>query len=84
MFPLNKMLKQNANFKWTYFVKQAFINIKEALNSAPTVVQSNFGEPFKMYTYAFDHTVSSILTQVNDENEEYPITFMSHMLKITK
>lgn len=34
-----------------------------------------------MYAYAFDHTISSILTQVNNENEEHPITFVSYSLK---
>lgn len=37
-----------------------------------------------MYTYASDHIVSTILTQVNNASEEHPITFMSHALKNAK
>lgn len=61
IFPLTKMLKQNLEFKWYDEGKIVFESIKEALISAPTMVQPNFSKPFKMYSYASDHTISLIL-----------------------
>ena len=75
------MMKGNSNFKWREVGKKAFQNIKTAIANAPILCHPNYKQDFIIYFYAFEHTLSAILMQNNDEGVQAPIAFMSIPLK---
>ena len=75
--PLQEMIRKYFNFKWTKERKEEFENIKEAIEKAPTLWSLNFDNEFILYTFAFDHSIDVVLTQKNEEGEEFPLSFMS-------
>ena len=75
--PLQEMIKKDANFKWSKERKEAFDKIKEAIAEAPTLRSPNFDNEFILYTFASDHSIAAVLTQKNEDGEEFPVSFMS-------
>ena len=71
------MIKKDLNFKWTKETKEAFEKIKESISMAPTLQIANFDKEFILYTFAFDHSIASLLTHKNEVGAEFPIYFMS-------
>lgn len=51
------------------------------MSNAPMLVSPNFEKDFIIHCYALEHTMSSILTQKDDQDNESPIYFMSIPLK---
>ena len=74
--PLQEMIKIDSNFNWTKERKEAFEKIKEAIAEAPTLWSPNFDNEFILYTFAFDHLIVVVLTQKNEDEEEFPVSFM--------
>ena len=68
-------------FRWQQEGRRAFEDIKIAIANAPMLVSPNFEKDFSIYCYASEHSISSILTQPNDEGNEALIAFMSILLK---
>ena len=79
--PLQEMIKKDFNFKCTKERKEAFENIKESIVEAPTLRSLNFDNEFILYTFAFDHSIVDVLTQKNEEGEEFLVSFMSKGLQ---
>ena len=79
--PLIKMIKKNSNFKWGQDEYEAFNLIKQAIVNAPSLVTSNFSNPFILYTFASDRSYAAILTQANQEKAEAPVAFFSSNLQ---
>lgn len=75
------LMSEKRVFKWNEEGKKAFESIKEAIAQAPILVNPDFKKDFIIYCYASKHTMSGILLQKNEENEEVPISFMSVPLK---
>ena len=75
--PLQKMIKKDSNFKWKKERKEAFEKIKEAIVEAPTLRSPNFDHEFILYTFASDHSIAVVLTQKNEDREEFLVSFMS-------
>ena len=73
--PLTYMLKKNMVFTWTKEGKVSFEEIKVAIASAPTLINPNFDKDFILYTLGGELSIFSILTQLNEKNEEQPIAF---------
>ena len=78
--PLQEMIKKYFNLIWTKERRDAFGNIKEAIAEAPTLWRSNIDNKFILYTFPFDHSIVVVLTQKNEEGEEFPVSFMSTYL----
>ena len=70
------MIKKYFNFKRTKERREAFEKIKEAIAEAPTLWSQNFDNEFILYTFAFDHSIVVVLTQNNEEGEEFLVSFM--------
>ena len=79
--PLTTMLKKNMTFTWKKEGKTHFEEIKAAIASTPTLINPNFDKDFILYTLGGESSISTILTQTNDKNEEQPISFFSEGLK---
>lgn len=75
------MMSENQIFKRKEEAKKAFEEVKKAIAHALTLINLDFKKDLIMYCYAFEHTMSGILLQKNELNEEVPIAFMSIPLK---
>ena len=74
--PLQEIIKKVSNFKWTKERKEAVEKIKEAIAEAPTLQSPNFDNEFILYTFSSDHSIATVLTQKNEDEEEFPVSFM--------
>jgi len=52
----------------------------EEIAKAPTLTSPYFCKDFILYTFSLNIAFAPILTQKNDEGNEFPIAFMSFML----
>ena len=75
--PLQQMVKQSVQFKWTDVEKNAFSKIKTSIAHTPSLKIPNFEKDFILYTFASDDSLAAVLTQKEDGGDEYPISFMS-------
>ena len=75
--PLQQMVKQSVQFKWTDSEKGAFDNIKTSISHAPSLKSPDFEKDFIFYTFASDDSLAVVLTQKEEGGDEYPISFMS-------
>ena len=75
--PLQDMIKKDFNFKWTKERREAFDKIKEAIVEDPTLWSLNFDNEFILYIFSSDHSIVAMLTQKNEEGEEFLVSFMS-------
>ena len=75
--PLQQMVKQSVQFKWTDVEKNAFRKIKIAIAQAPSLESPDFDKYFILYTFTFDDSLEAVLTQKEDGGDEFPISFMS-------
>jgi hypothetical protein len=57
--------------------KGAFENIKTVIANAPSLQSPDFSKDFLLYTFASDHSLAAVLTQKDEQGDEYPVTFMS-------
>ena len=60
--PLQQMMKQNAQFKWTEIEKNTFSKIKTAVAHAPSLKIPDFDKDFILYTFASDDSLAVVLT----------------------
>ena len=75
--PLQQMVKQNAQFKWTELEKNPFSKIKTVVSHAPSLKSPDFDKDFILYTFASDDSLAAVLTQKEEGGDEFPISFMS-------
>jgi hypothetical protein len=81
ILPLQTMIKKNSVFKWGSAEKEAFDSIKQSIINAPALSTPNFSNHFILYTLASDSSYAAVLTQINDQNLEAPISFYSSNLQ---
>ena len=74
---MQQIVKQSVQFKWTDVEKVSFNDIKASTAHAPSLRSPNFEKDFIMYTFAFDNSLATMLTQKGELGDEYPISFMS-------
>ena len=78
---LQEMIKKDSNLEWTKERRELFDKIKETIAKDPTLWSLNFDNEFIIYTFASDHSIVVVLTQKNEEGEEFPLSFMSRGLQ---
>lgn len=78
--PLTDCLKKSKQFKLTPEAEVSFQKLKEALISAPVLVQPNFSKPFVIQCDASRVGVGGVLTQVDEQGTEHPIAYVSQKL----
>lgn len=79
--PLRKLTRSNENFDWNTEQEAAFVKIKELLinNAGPQAFFKN-NLTTKLYTDASGVGLGAVLTQVQADGKEVPITFASKTL----
>ena len=78
---LNNILKKDSKVKWTVEAKQAFEEIKMALTRTLVLTSPKFDRDFIIFSFASEHTITTILLQNDDQGCEKPITFSSKALR---
>jgi len=68
--PLQQMVKQSVQFKWTDVEKNAFSKIKTSIAHARSLKSPNFEKDFILYTFASDDSLAAVLTQKEDGGDE--------------
>ena len=81
ILPLQRMIKKKLVFKWGSAEKEAFDSIKQSIINAPALSTPNFSSHFILYTLASASSYVAVLTQINDQNLEAPISFYSSNLQ---
>eukprot|EP00253_Pinus_taeda_P005513 PITA_05513 len=81
ILPLQTMIKKNSVFRWGSAEKEAFDSIKQSIINAPALSTPNFSNHFILYTLASTSSYAAVLTQINDQNLEAPISFYSSNLQ---
>jgi len=74
---LSSTLKKNAKVKWSLETKQAFETIKATLTQALVLTSPQFDKDFIIFSFAFEHTIVSIILKKDDQGNENPISFFS-------
>ena len=74
---LQQMVKKSVQFKWTNIEKDAFTKIKTVVAHAPSLRSPDFDKDFILYTFASDNSLAVVLTQKEEGEDEFPISFMS-------
>ena len=82
--PLQQMVKQSVQFKWTDIEKVAFKYIKTTIDQTPSLRSPDFEKDFILYTFASDNSLAAVLMQKGELGDEYPISFMSTGLQWAK
>ena len=76
--PLTTLLKKG-QFRWNDEAEVAFITLKKAMTSTPTLAMPNFQETFTIEADASGDGIGAVLSQ-----QGKPIAFMSRALGVTK
>ena len=63
--PLQQMVKQSVQFKWTDLEKNAFSKIKTFVSHAPSLKSPNFEKDFILYTFASNDSLAAVLGRIN-------------------
>ena len=64
------MLKKNSEIKWTNQARSSFQSIKEAIMTAPMLINPDFDKDFYIFSFASKDTIAAVLLQKNDEGQE--------------
>ena len=75
--PLQKMVKQSVQFKWSDVEKNAFSKINASIAHAPSLKSPDYEKDFILYTFSSDDSLAVVLTQKEHGGDEFPISFMS-------
>ena len=60
--PLNDLLKKGAKTEWVPEIKKSFKDIKVSISIASILVILDYELPFKIYSFASEHSCVGILT----------------------
>ena len=75
------MIKKKSFFKWGHNKREAFDLIKQSIINAPFLTTPNFLNPFTLYTFSPDTSYVVVLTQLNYQQIEAPISFFNSNLQ---
>ena len=70
------MIKKDVVFNWGQTEKESFQKNLEAISEAPSLLSLDFNKDLILYTFASDISYAVVLTQLNQQNNEVPISFM--------
>ena len=78
--PLNNLTKPSIQFKWTALENESFNTLKSLLINPPILVHPNMQKPFIVTADASTYGIGGILSQLDEQNNERAIAFMSKKL----
>lgn len=78
--PITDLLKKKNKFLWTPEAELAFKKLKEALSTAPVLVNPDYTKDFFIRCDASLTGIGGVLYQISNEGHEQPIAFVSKKL----
>jgi hypothetical protein len=81
--PLHRLIAA-IEWKWTQEQQHAFEHLKQALTSAPVLVDFDETKPTKLETNASDDIVSEALSQMTNKDEWHPVAFFSKTIDLAQ
>ena len=79
-YPLEELLKDDQDFKWTNECHISFEKLKRNLVEAPILKFPNWSTKFHVHIDASGIAIGAILTQPGDDGMDYPIFYSSQKL----
>lgn len=80
VFPITELLSNKKKFVWTPEAQAAFDHLKTLLTTAPVLINPNFDRKFFLHCDASDFGIGAVLVQLDDDDNERPIAYMSRKL----
>ena len=78
--PLNDLLKKDNKFKWTSDCQKAFDKLKKRFTEEPVLMMPDHTRPFQIETDASKYATGAVLTQLDSNGDQHPISFISKTL----
>ena len=75
------MLKKDTKIRWNTKSKQSFEQVKHALTQAPVLISLDYTKDFFLFSFASEHTITTILSHKNNKGYEKPIEFFNKSLR---
>ena len=82
--PLIALTRKNARFYWTGESGKAFAMLKSRLTEAPILIHPVHDRPYRLYTDASEYAVGAILAQLDENDEERVVHYLSQQLNHTQ
>ncbi|XP_028557328.1 uncharacterized protein LOC114581406 [Dendrobium catenatum] len=82
--PFSVLAKKDTKFVWDKKCQNAFDDIKQYLSNPPVLAAPISGKPLILYTAALDESLGALLAQVNDEEKEKALYYLSRRLLPTE
>ena len=79
--PLTNLLKKGQEFLWTTECQSSFAALKEKLTNAPVLAYPRADSPFILATDASGTALGAVLSQLNDDGDEYSSSELSARTK---
>ena len=79
-YPLEELLKEDQEFKWTEECQISLDKLKRKLVEAPILKFPNWSTKFHVHIDASGIAIRAILTQPGDDGMDYPIVYSSRKL----
>jgi hypothetical protein len=78
---ITDMLKKDSEIKWTVEAKVSFERIKKSISEASVLASPDYTKEFQIFSFASEHTITTVLLQKNEEGFEQLIVFFSKSLR---
>ena len=78
--PLNELLRDNVDWKWSDREQKAFDTLKEKLSDAPVLTHFSEKLPLKLDTDARNYDKGAVISHIYPSGEERPIAYASRTL----
>ena len=82
--PITKLTSQSVEFNWTQECENAAENLRGQITSAPILVFPDFTRQFILTTDASAIAIGAVLSQIQQDDREHPISFYSKTLNATE
>ena len=79
--PLFRLLCKDVKFEWTLECQLSFEQLKSCLMSYPVLRPPDFNRQFLLYSDASGFALGCILAQIDDDGNEYIVSYKSRLLK---
>ena len=77
---MNDLLKKNQQFNWKDDCEQAFEELKKHFMEESVLMMPDQTKPFQIETDASRYATGAVLTQLDSNGDQHPISFISKTL----
>ena len=82
--PITKLTSQSVEIRWNQECEEASENLRSQITSAPILAFPDFSRPFILSTDASAIAIGAVLSQIQQDDREHPISFYSKTLNTTE